>query len=389
MIKRKLLPILKKYATQFPVVSVLGPRQSGKTTLTKAAFPNYKYISLEETDNRYLAISDPRKFLSIHKNPHGIILDEIQNVPDLTSYIQTYVDENNNPGYFIITGSHNILLNQAISQTLAGRVAILTLLPLSINELQDAQLLAEYPEDTIWKGFYPRIFNENLDPEIWYKNYINTYIERDVRQIKNIGDISQFQYFIQLCAGRIGQLFKFSEIAKDCGISTKTARSWLSILEMSYIVFRLLPHHNNFSKRLIKSPKIYFYDTGLACSLLGIKNAEQLHSHYNVGSLFESLIISELFKHECNRDSRPHIYFWRDTQGNEMDCVIEKVGKLLPIEIKSGRTINPSFFDNLKYWAKHSKGESEKGILIYGGNEDQDRTIAQVLSWKSIDKINF
>ena len=386
MIKRDLEVELKGDAKQFPVVAVLGPRQSGKTTLVRATFKRYKYVSLEELDNREKAISDPRHFLESLENKYGIILDEIQNTPDLLSYIQTYVDTHKKTGYFIITGSQNILLNEAISQTLAGRVSILTLLPLSITELSRAKLLTNNLEKNIFTGFYPRIFDEKLKPRKWYTNYIRTYIERDVRMLKNISSLSLFQKFIKLCAGRIGQLVNLTSLGNDCGVSANTARDWLSILECSYIIFLLRPHHKNFSKRLIKTPKIYFYDTGLACSLLEIDTLKELNSHYLRGGLFESFIISELIKNRFNKDIRPNLYFWRDRQGHEIDCIIEKGNRLTLIEIKVAKTINPSFFDELKYWNELSKTPASNSFLIYGGKDKYLRKGMHVLGWQFLTK---
>jgi len=389
MIKRELESELKGDARQFPVIAVLGPRQSGKTTLVRATFKKYNYISLEELDNKQKAISDPRHFLESLENKYGIILDEIQNAPDLLSYIQTYVDMHKKPGYFIITGSQNILLNEAISQTLAGRVVILTLLPLSIKELSKANLLTKSLEKTMFTGCYPRIFDEKLKPRKWYANYIRTYIERDVRMLKNVASLSLFQKFIKLCAGRIGQLVNLTSLGNDCGISANTARDWLSILECSYIIFILRPHHKNFSKRLIKSPKIYFYDIGLACSLLEIDNQKELNTNYLRGNLFESFVLSELIKSRYNKDMRPNLYFWRDRQGHEVDCIIEKGNKLTPIEIKVAKTVNPSFFDELEYWNELSNSPASNSFLIYGGKDKYIRKGMHVLGWQFLTKTFF
>ncbi|MFC1894607.1 ATP-binding protein [Candidatus Dependentiae bacterium] len=387
MIKRELTSELKNVAKQFPVVAVLGPRQSGKTTLTQSTFKKYTYVSLEELDNRQDAITDPRHFLESHKNAHGIILDEIQNTPDLLSYIQTYVDKNKKPGYFILTGSHNILLNEAISQTLAGRVSILTLLPLSTGELNKAKLLTKSIEKTLFTGCYPRIYDEKIQPNKWYSNYIRTYIERDVRLLKNVSSLNLFQKFIKLCAGRIGQLLNLTSLGNDCGISTNTAKNWLSILECSYIIFLLRPHHKNFSKRLVKSPKLYFYDTGLACSLLEIDDPKELNTSYLRGNLFESFVLSEFIKNRYNKDLRPNLYFWRDNQGHEVDCIIEKGNNLTPIEIKISKTINSSFFDELKYWNEIAKSKPENAFLIYGGIEKRVRSGIKVFGWQSLNSV--
>jgi predicted AAA+ superfamily ATPase len=386
MIQRDLAQELVDTAQQFPVVAVVGPRQSGKTTLVVSLFKNYKYVTFDDLDVRRLAQTDPRSFLESMHGGVGCILDEVQYVPELFSYIKTFVDLNKGAGQFILTGSQNFLLNDQISQSLAGRVAILTLLPLSSQELERVQLLDTSIERVLFKGCYPRIFDENISPEKWYKNYIQTYIERDVRTIKSIENLSTFQMFVKLCAGRIGQVLNLTSLGNDCGISTNTARAWLSILESSYIVYVLHPHFKNFSKRLIKSPKLYFYDTGLACSLLDIENETQLQTHYMRGNLFESFVISELIKHQYNHDKKPNLFYWRDSQGHEIDCLIEKGEQLTPIEVKIGKTLNSDFFENLTYWMELS-GSVQKAFLIYGGNETLMHRGIQVLGWRSIDSV--
>jgi predicted AAA+ superfamily ATPase len=389
MIKRELSLELKTVVKHFPVVAVLGPRQSGKTTLVKATFSKYNYVTLEDLDKRELATVDPRSFLEANLNNHGLILDEIQFAPDLLSYIKAHVDTHQKVGQFILTGSQNFLLNEKIAQSLAGRVAILTLLPLSYGELDKASLLSEKIESALFTGFYPRIFDQNVPPEKWYKNYIKTYIERDVRMLKNVENLSVFQHFVKLCAGRIGQILNLSSLGNDCGVSANTARSWISVLESSYIIYLLRPHHKNFSKRLIKSPKLYFYDTGLACSLLEVDNAKQLVSHYARGNLFESFVISEIIKSHYNRDQRPNVYFWRDNRGNEVDCIIEKGQELTPIEVKFGKTINQSFFDGLNYW-NNLAGDTERSFVVYGGDEKQQQKGISILGWRFLnDCLNF
>ncbi|MEX0849155.1 MAG: ATP-binding protein [Candidatus Dependentiae bacterium] len=388
-IKRQIQGTLLKYAQGYPAIAILGPRQSGKTTLAKEIFKNHLYISLENINQRTFAQDDPEKFLRTNENEYGLILDEIQQVPELLSYIQTHIDTYDRPGYFILTGSQNFILHQSISQTLAGRIAITTLLPLSIEELKNASLLPNSPEALILKGFYPRIYAKDLEPEPWYIHYTTTYIERDVRQIVNVNDLSTFERFLQLCAGRIGQLVNFSSLASDAGISHNTARSWLSILQASYIIFLLQPHHKNFNKRLVKSPKLYFYDTGLACSLLGISEEKQLKTHYMVGGLFESLVISDIFKNIYNAGKKPKVYFWRDSHGHEVDCIIERGTELIPIEIKSGETITKNFFNGLYKWNNLSDTDPEKNYLIYGGTENQIRSKGKVLNWKSIANLDI
>ena len=385
MIKRKLHNSLLNFASKYPVVSIIGPRQSGKTTLVKNSFPEKNYVSLEEPDTREFAQTDPRGFLASY--PEGAILDEIQRAPELFSYIQTIVDEMNQPGMFILTGSNNYLLQENISQTLAGRVVILTLLPLSMEELSPAGYEIDSLEDILFTGLYPRIFDQQIEPEIWYSNYIQTYIERDLRLIKNISDLSTFQRFIKLCAGRTGQILNLSSLGNDCGITHSTAKSWISILEASFVVFLLQPHYKNFSKRLIKQPKIYFFDPGLASSLLGIENKVQLNTHYLKGGLFETFILSELHKYRFNRGLKPLLYFWRDNHGKEIDCIIESGDKLTPLEIKAGKTINKDFFKGLLYWQKIAANDTGQGFIIYGGDNMQKREQGQVISWRHINTV--
>ncbi|MFH1540534.1 MAG: ATP-binding protein [Elusimicrobiota bacterium] len=387
MIKRELSNKLKSLFSKFPVVSVIGPRQSGKTTLVKNVFNNMDYVSLEDLDTREFASKDPRGFLSTHSK--GVIIDEIQRVPELFSYIQTIVDNKNKAGLFVLTGSQNILLQENISQTLAGRVAILKLLPFSIKELQQSSYKLKESEEYILKGFYPRIYDKKIDPVDWYPNYIQTYIERDVRLIKNITDLGAFQKFVKMCAGRIGQILNLSSLGNDCGITHNTARAWISILESSYIIFLLKPFYKNFNKRIIKMPKLYFYDTGLACSLLGIQNKSQLLGHYLKGSLFETFVISEIIKKKLNKGQQPDCYYWRDKTGNEVDCIVELADSLLQIEIKSGKTIADDYFDGLRYWAKLVGKKSGNSYLIYNGDENQNRTFCKVINWKNINSIGL
>jgi len=384
-INRKIASRLKKLSAQFPVIGVLGPRQSGKTTLVKNVFSNYKYINLEELDNRKFAFEDPRRFLKSLEEAPGVILDEIQRVPDLLSYIQVHVDEWQKPGFFILTGSENILLNHHINQTLAGRIALITLLPLSLEELKENSILTSSIEETLFKGFYPSLFARKIDLNDWMLSYIQTYIERDVRNIKQITDLSIFQKFLKLCAGRVGQLLDLTSIGNDCGISANTVRSWISVLEATYVIFLLHPHYKNFSKRLIKSPKLYFYDVGIACHLLSIQSPNELITHYLRGGLFESMILSEIIKQRFNAGSLPNIYFWRDKSGIEIDCILEKGSNLIPIEIKSAETINQDFFSNIVKWNLLSKNDPSNSFVIYGGDEKQIRSQATALSWHQLE----
>lgn len=376
---------LRFLASKFPVVSVIGPRQSGKTTLVRDVFSRMDYVSLEDLDTREFALNDPRGFLATYNK--GAVIDEVQRAPKLFSYIQTAVDSRSKTGQFILTGSQNILLGENLSQTLAGRAAILKLLPLSLEELKNTAYELPSAEDYIFTGFYPRIYDKKIAPVDWYPNYIQTYVERDVRLIKNISDLNVFQRFVRMCAGRIGQMLNLSSLGNDCGITHNTARAWLSILETSYLVFLIRPYYKNFNKRLVKMPKLYFYDTGLACSLLGIQNRQQLETHYLKGSLFESFVLAEIVKNRFNEGLEHNCYYWRDKSGNEIDCLIETGGSLVQVEIKSGKTIVDDFFEGLRYWDKLADRNSKNLYLIYNGEEDQRRTFATVLGWKSITSI--
>lgn len=381
-IKRDLEAILKNYV-KFPAIALLGPRQSGKTTLAKHYFPNHRYLSFEDPAIREFAASDPRGFLKGHENSHGLILDEFQYIPEILSYIQLEADEKDRPGYFILTGSQNFLMNASITQSLAGRVGILTLLPFSVHELQEGSILpSDYPE-VIIKGFYPRVYAKDIAPADLYPSYINTYVERDVRQLINVTDLNTFQKFLALCAGRIGQLLNLTEIAMQCGISAPTAGKWLSILEASYIVFRLQPHFVNYNKRIIKTPKLYFYDTGLACSLLQIHSTDILTLNPFRGPLFENLIISDFYKQYHNKGQRPPLYFWRNNNGLiEVDCLADLGHKLVPIEIKAGNTISGSFFTGIAKFNELSHTNPEDNYIIYGGSNKQSRSGGHVIGWK-------
>lgn len=384
MIHRTLTEHLKYLATKFPVVALTGPRQSGKTTLVESLFSQKDYVSLEDPDMREFATTDPRGFLNQFKN--GAVIDEAQHVPELFSYIQTRVDKSKILGEFILTGSQNFLLLEKISQTLAGRAAIVHLLPLSAYELFKAHYTFDDPFVLLQKGFYPRIYDRDIPAIDWYKSYINTYIERDVRQIKNISDLSKFQLFIKLCAGRIGQLLNISSLANDCGIDHATARSWLSILEASFIVFLLRPHHKNFNKRLVKQSKLYFYDTGIASYLLGIHKPEDLVVHFMKGPLFENYVVTELVKQSFNQGREHNLSFWRDSHGHEVDIIMTSDQRLIPIEVKASSTLTSEQFKSLVYWSRLT--DDEKGYLIYAGDISQQRSMAAVLSWKDIYKIN-
>jgi len=381
MIQRVLAAKMLSLAEKFQVITLTGPRQSGKTTLVKAAFPELPYVSLEDPDVRQLALADPRGFLSNY--PAGAILDEIQNAPDLFSYLQRLVDENRRL-QFILTGSSNFLLIEKISQTLAGRTTILHLLPFSLAELKPGP---EPYESLVFKGQYPRIYDRNIPPTDFYPSYIQTYVERDVRLIKNIGDINAFIQFTRLCAGRTGQLLNLAGLASDAGISPNTAKSWLSILESSYILYRLQPYHRNFSKRQVKSPKLYFYDTGVACSLLGIRDESQVNLHYLKGALFENLILNELIKRCYNRGDNRMPYFWQENHGKEIDCILVDGERITPVEIKSGRTMSTSYFDNLAYWRMLAKLTEDQVFVVYGGDESMRTSAGWLVTWRELERI--
>lgn len=380
-INRTLTPLLEEDAKKAPVIAILGPRQSGKTTVARKAFPNHTYISLEDYDVREFASNDPRMFLKDNENEHGLILDEIQHVPKLLSYIQTSVDLNRRPGYYILTGSQNFMVNQAVTQTLAGRISIHTLLPLSLEELKKADQLTEVPEQILLKGLYPIIYGQDYDPTKWYRDYVRTYVERDVRSLGKVEDLSTFIRFLKLCAGRIGQPANFASLAADTGITPVKAKAWLSILEASYIIFLLQPHYKNFSKRLVKTPKIFFYDPGLACHLLGIETEKQIQTHYMRGGLFEAMIIGDFYKQFYNNDRTPHIYFWADKQ-HEVDCIIEQADRLFPIEIKAGQTISGAYFSGLTHWNEIAQTDASHNFVIYAGDTNSNRSAGTVIGWQ-------
>ena len=387
MLKREAQNKLKSLAKSFPAVAVIGPRQSGKTTLVRTAFPKKPYILLEDPDIQNYATKDPRGFLSQY--PNGAVLDEIQRVPHLFSYMQGILDKKNKPGLFILTGSQNFLLMENITQSLAGRIALLSLLPFSLTELQNAKIIFPSFEDYIIRGFYPRLYDQNIKPKDLYSNYIRTYIERDIRLLKNIQDLSTFHTFLKLCAHRIGQLLNLSAIANDCGITHNTAKAWLSLLETSYIIYFLRPHYKNYNKRLVKMPKLYFYDTGLAAHLADIENKQHLLHHALRGPLFESFVITDLLKNRFNQARESDLYFWRDKVGHEIDCLIDKPKESILIEIKSGKTVNDNYFDNLNYYKNLSQNNKQKSFIVYGGNQQQKRSDAEVVPWDQMNNFTL
>lgn len=379
MLHREAEPLLRKLARQFKAVAVVGPRQSGKTTLVRAVFPEKRYASLENPDVRALATDDPRGFLD--QFPEGGVLDEVQRVPHLFSYLQQILDDRPERGRFILTGSDHFLLQENISQSLAGRIAYLDLLPFTLNELPAGALIG--PDDGVLKGGYPPIHDGVTDRAIWFANYIRTYVERDVRQISNITNLHLFGRFMRLCAGRTGQLLNMSNLAAETGMDNKTIASWIGVLESSFIIRLLRPYHVNYNKRVVKTPKLYFLDTGLACALLGIMDTAQLALHPLRGSLFENLVVAEFIKRLGHQGRLAHTWFWRDHKGREIDLLVEEGRQLTPVEIKSGRTVHPDFFNGLAYWSMLSGDPG--GVLVYGGDDRQVRSNGiRVLPWNGL-----
>jgi uncharacterized protein len=368
---------------KFPIIALLGPRQAGKTTLARHTFANYAFVSLDDPEFNTLARTDPKGFLRKFDNEDGIIIDEFQNAPELLPYLKVIVDEKDRPGYFVLTGSQNFLMSAAITQSLAGRVGILTLLPLSIDELKKNNLIEkEGPELTIFRGGYPRLYTHDFHPQELYASYLRTYVERDVRQLTNVTNLSTFGKFLKLCAARIGQLLNFSDLAMQCGISVPTVHQWLSILEASYIIFLLRPHWVTFTKRVIKTPKLYFYDTGLACLLLEIESERTLAINPLYGSLFECLIIADFYKQYYNQGLTPPLYFWRDKNGDiEVDCLIQKDATLLPVEIKSGETYTPRFFSSLHKWHALDGNSRRNSIVVYAGTLSFSGSEGTLIPW--------
>lgn len=379
MISRIAEKIIKKLVRSFKAVAITGPRQSGKTTLVKTVFNSKSYVSLENPDSRKFALNDPRGFLSNY--PKGAIIDEVQRVPELFSYLQEVLDNSTKKGLFILTGSNNFLLQQSISQTLAGRIGYFYLLPFSLREIETAKIAPPTDEDLILKGFYPPVYDQKIASSDWCVNYIKTYIEKDVRQVKNITDLIVFERFLSLLAGRCGQELNMSALSVEAGVDVKTIQSWIGILESSFIIYLLKPHFKNFNKTIVKRPKVYFYDTAIVCSLLGITSKVHLQSHPLRGALFESMVITEFIKQQTNAGLSNNIYYWRDKTGHEIDVVIDYAGKLTPIEIKSGKTVHTEFFKNLDYWNKLSG--VKKSIVLYAGKEYQKRSNGiEVYNWR-------
>jgi len=386
MIPRNATPTLERLAKGFPVVVLTGPRQSGKTTLAKSVFSSKTYVSLENPDERAFALQDPKRFLK--RFPQGAVLDEVQRCPELLSWLQSWVDERGIMGDFVLTGSTQFDLMVGVTQTLAGRVGRVELLPLCADELAASQKAPTDLNTTLFQGGYPALYDRDVSPPDWFANYISTYIERDVRQLVAVRDLSQFQTFVKMCAARSGQLLNLTSLGADCGISSVTAKQWLSVLEASYIVSLLQPHHRNFGKRLVKAPKLYFCDVGLAAWLLGIRDAASLDTHAARGALFETFVVSELLKQRLNAGQARDLYFWRDSVGNEVDVLIESAQGLQAIEIKSGSTFASDWTDGLKKWQKFAGEESFQPSLVYGGTDSHEREGVQVWGWSALSKLS-
>ena len=383
-VQRDLTPRLIDAAQKSPSITLTGPRQSGKTTLSRAVFPQHGYVSLEAPDARAFASEDPRAFLSQY--PDGAIIDEVQRVPELLSYLQGIIDADPKPGRWILTGSQNLYLAESVSQSLAGRTAVHHLLPLARNEVVRFVQHPRTLEEAVLAGGYPRIFDQALNPSEWLRSYVATYIERDVRAISQVGDLTIFQRFVELCAGRTAQLINYSALASDCGVSQPTARAWLGILEASFIVFRLPPFHKNLGKRLVKMPKLHFYDTGLVCWLIGIRTPEQLRSHPLRGPIFETWVISEIVKHRMNLGETRGLFFYRNRDGAEVDLIIEHPSSVTLVEAKSSQTPSSSLFDGARRVRRHLVDSSLPCdvVVAYGGDQYQNRAHGRLIPWDRV-----
>ncbi len=386
MIKRVAEKLIRSYSNQFRALAIVGPRQSGKTTLVKKVFPKKEYVSIENPDERLLAETDPRAFLA--RFPKGAILDEVQRVPVLFSYLQQVLDETSKEGLFILTGSNNFLLQQSVSQTLAGRIGYIDLLPLCFAEIQEFGNRQRTTNELILQGCYPELFDKKRMPGIWYPAYIRTYVERDVKLLRNIENSVLFNRFLQLCAGRTGQQLNVAALSNECGIDVKTVNAWLGILQSSYIIHLLPPFFNSFNKRVVKTPKLYFTDTGLACSLLGIRTEKELGVSHFRGSLFENYVIMEMLKKKYNQDSNSQLYYWRDNKGVEVDLLVDTGNRLLPVEIKSAQTFQEDHLHSMNQWNGFSGNKG--GLLLYDGTQEFKKTNGiKVQNWRTINDMRL
>jgi hypothetical protein len=386
-IERRLEPVLLDLARSFPVVTVTGPRQSGKTTLCRMAFPDKRYVSLEAPDERRFALDDPRSFLG--ELEEGAILDEVQRAPELLSYLQSMVDDDPEPGRFVLTGSADLALRSTVTQSLAGRTGLLELLPLDFEERSRLAPTQELWR-AVWEGGYPAIHHRSIPADVWLSSYVGTYVERDVRQHLAVTDLVAFQAFLELAATQSGSMLNLSALGGGVGVSHNTARSWLSVLEASYLVQRLPPLHRNLRKRVVKAPKLHFLDSGLACWLLGIRSPDELRRHPLRGELMESWVAAEIAKALANRGVRERLHHWRDHRGREVDLVVDRGADLLAVEVKSGATVHSSFFENLERLTDLAREavppppDGVRCLLVYGGDRRQERSAALVLPWKEV-----
>lgn len=380
LVSREIVSAIKKIAPMYPIIALTGPRQSGKTTLLKNLFPDYRYVSLENPDNRNFAESDPNGFL---KEFHShVIFDEVQRVPELFSYIQNIVDDRiGEMGIYVLSGSQNFHLMHSITQSLAGRVAIFKLFPFDFKELGKAELLGEGYLQSLIKGFYPAIYDRDIPSRIFYSNYIETYINRDISELVAIRDLRIFQNFLSICAARAGQLLNLNALANECGITQPTAKTWLSALEQSFITFQLYPYHKNYNKRIVKTPKLYFYDTGLLCHLLKISKTESLLTNPIKGALFENMMIAEYVKQMHHQNNTQDLWFWRDAAGNEIDLLVDKGDQIDIFEFKASQTIKTQMFDGLAKFEEISQIKNLNKSLVYGGNTSQKRSAGNLVSW--------